>query len=149
MVNIKKFTFNPVDVNAFILWDETLECVLIDPSCYYPEEEDELKQFIESNKLKPVRLLNTHGHFDHLMGNRFVQKNWQLKCEIHKDDNYLIEHAETLAKIFGVEMPAPPSCGKFFEDREIISFGNSEMIVIHVPGHSPGSVAFYSEANNL
>lgn len=149
MLNIKKFTFNPVEVNAFILWDKTRECVLIDPACYYPEEEQQLKQFIESNQLKPVRLLNTHGHFDHLMGNKFIKKTWGLKCEIHKDDNYLIEQAETLAKLFGIEMSAPPSYGEFFEDGEVISFGNSELKVIHVPGHSPGGVAFYSKAGNL
>jgi hydroxyacylglutathione hydrolase len=149
MLNIKKFTFNPVEVNAFILWDETLECVLVDPACYYPEEEQQLKQFIESNHLTPVRLLNTHGHFDHLMGNKFVKKTWGLKCEIHRDDNYLIEHAETLAKIFGIEMPAPPPYGDFIEDGQEIRFGNSELKVIHVPGHSPGGVAFYAVADNL
>jgi glyoxylase-like metal-dependent hydrolase (beta-lactamase superfamily II) len=149
MLNIKKFTFNPVEVNTIILWDKTLECVLIDPACYYPEEEQQLKQFVESNQLKPVRLLNTHGHFDHLMGNKFIKKTWGLKCEIHKDDNYLIEHAETLAQLFGIEMTAPPSYGTFIDDGEIISFGNSELKVIHVPGHSPGSVAFYSEADKI
>jgi hydroxyacylglutathione hydrolase len=149
MLNIKKFTFNPVEVNAFILWDKTLECVLIDPACFIPEEERQLKQFIESNHLTPVRLLNTHGHFDHLMGNKFVKKIWGLKCEIHEDDNYLVEHAETLASLFGIEMTAPPPRGKFLEDGEVISFGNSELSVIHVPGHSPGGVAFYSKKDQL
>ena len=80
-MHIKKFTFNPVEVNAIVLWDETLECVIIDPACFYPNEEQELKTFIEKNHLKPVRLLNTHGHFDHLMGNGFVEKTWGLKSE--------------------------------------------------------------------
>jgi hydroxyacylglutathione hydrolase len=149
MLNIKKFTFNPVEVNAIILWDETLECVLIDPACFYPEEEQHLKKFIESNKLKPVRLLNTHGHFDHLMGNSFIEKTWGLKSEIHQDDDYLVQHAETQAMKFGIEMPSPPSSGRFFVDGELIRFGNSELKVIHVPGHSPGGVAFYSEADQL
>jgi hydroxyacylglutathione hydrolase len=149
MLNIKKFKFNPIDVNAFILWDETLECVLIDPSCYYPEEQDELKRFIESNKLKPVRLLNTHGHFDHLMGNRFVEKNWQLQCEIHADDNYLVQHAGNTALKFGIDMPSPPPAGRFLEDGELINFGTSALKVIHVPGHSAGGVAFYSKADKL
>jgi len=149
MLNIKKFTFNPVEVNAIILWDETLECVLIDPACYYPEEEQRLKQFVESNQLKPVRLLNTHGHFDHLMGNQFIKKTWGLKCEIHQCDNLLVQHADSQAMKFGIEMQASPSYGRFFQDGELISFGNSELKVIHVPGHSPGGVAFYSEADQL
>jgi len=149
MLNIKKFIFNPVAVNAFILWDETLECVLIDPSCYYPEEENELKQFIESGKLKPVRLLNTHGHFDHLMGNRFAEKNWKLKSEIHADDKYLVQLAGKQALNFGIEMSSPSAPGSFLEDGELILFGNSSLKVIHVPGHSPGGVAFYSKTDKL
>jgi glyoxylase-like metal-dependent hydrolase (beta-lactamase superfamily II) len=149
MMNIKKFTFNPVEVNAIVLWDETLDCVLIDPACFYPEEEQQLKQFIESNHLKPILLLNTHGHFDHLMGNGFIKKTWGLKNEIHQDDDYLVQRAETQALKFGMEMPAPPSSGRFFADGELITFGNSELKVIHVPGHSPGGVAFYSEADQL
>ena len=149
MLNIRKFKFNPIEVNAFILWDETLECVLIDPSCYYPEEEGELIQFIESNKLKPVRLLNTHGHFDHLMGNRFVEKQWQLKSEIHADDNYLVQHAANTALKFGVDMLSAPPAGRFLGDGEMINFGNSALKVIHVPGHSAGGVAFYSKADKL
>ena len=149
MLNIKKFTFNPVEVNAIILWDETLECVLIDPACYYPEEEQQLKQFVESNKLKPVRLLNTHGHFDHLMGNRFIKKTWGLKCEIHEDDNFLVQLAPAQAMKFGIEMNEAPSCGEFLSDGDVLAFGNSELKVIHVPGHSPGGVAFFSEADQL
>ena len=148
-MNIKKFTFNPVEVNAILLWDDTLECVIIDPACFYPHEERQLKLFIESNHLNPVRLLNTHGHFDHLMGNRFVENTWGLKSEIHKEDNYLVEQAANQSLMFGMQMSKPPLPGSFFEDGEILSFGNSTLKVIYVPGHSPGGVAFYSEADKL
>ncbi|HEY3390442.1 MAG TPA: MBL fold metallo-hydrolase [Prolixibacteraceae bacterium] len=148
-MNIKKFKFNPVEVNAIVLWDETLECVIIDPACFYPEEEQQLKSFIETQNLKPVRLLNTHGHFDHLMGNGFVEKTWGIKSEIHKEDNYLVEQASGQSLLFGMSMPKPPLPGWFFEDGEILTFGNSSLKVIYVPGHSPGGVAFYSEADKL
>ena len=148
-MNIKKFKFNPIEVNAFVLWDETLECVIIDPACFYPEEEQQLKLFIETNNLRPVKLLNTHGHFDHLMGNRFVEKTWGLKCEIHKEDNYLVEQASSQSLLFGMSIPKPPLPGHFFVDGEILSFGNSTLKVIFVPGHSPGGVAFYSEVDKF
>ena len=148
-MNIKKFTFNPVQVNAIVLWDDTLECVIIDPACFYPQEEQQLKLFIETNHLKPVRLLNTHGHFDHLMGNGFVEKTWGLKSEIHKEDNYLVEQASTQSLLFGMSIPKPPLPGSFFEDGDILTFGNSSLKVIFVPGHSPGGVAFYSEPDQL
>jgi len=148
-MNIKKFTFNPVEVNAIILWDDTLECVIIDPACFFPYEEQKLKLFIETLNLKPVRLLNTHGHFDHLMGNRFVEETWGLKSEIHKEDNYLVEQASAQSLMFGMSMPKPPLPGNFIEEGDILTFGNSSLKAIFVPGHSPGSVAFYSEADKL
>ena len=148
-MNIKKFTFNPVEVNAILLWDDTLECVIIDPACLYPHEEQQLKLFIETHNLKPVRLLNTHGHFDHLMGNGFVEKTWGLRSEIHKEDNYLVEQAANQSIMFGMSMPKPPLPGRFFEDGDILTFGNSALKVIYVPGHSPGGVAFYSEEDQL
>jgi len=148
-MNIKKFTFNPVEVNAIVLWDDTLDCVIIDAACFFPYEEQKLKLFVETLNLKPVRLLNTHGHFDHLMGNNFVEETWGLKSEIHKEDNYLVEQASALSLMFGMSMPKPPLPGSFFEDGDILTFGNSSLKVIFVPGHSPGSVAFYSEADKL
>ncbi len=148
-MHIKKITFNPVEVNAIVLWDETLECVIIDPACFYPDEEQKLKAFIEKNKLKPVRLLNTHGHFDHLMGNGFAEKTWKLRSEIHISDAFLVEQASAQAAMFGMQINKPTSPGRYLEDGEIITFGNSSMEVIHVPGHSPGGVAFFSEADQL
>ena len=148
-MNIKKFTFNPVEVNAIVLWDDTLECIIIDAACFYPYEEQKLQLFIETLHLKPVRLLNTHGHFDHLMGNLFVEKTWGLKTEIHKEDNYLVENAANQSLMFGMSIAKPPLPGRFFEDGEILTFGNSTLKVIYVPGHSPGGVAFYSEADKL
>jgi hydroxyacylglutathione hydrolase len=148
-MKIKKFKFNPVEVNAFLLWDDTLECVIIDPACFFPHEEQQLKLYIEKHFLKPVRLLNTHGHFDHLMGNRFVEKTWGLKSEIHKEDNFLVVQAANQALMFGIQMPEPSVPGRFIEDGEVINFGNTCLKAIHVPGHSPGSVAFYSEPDQL
>ena len=148
-MNIRKFTFNPVSVNAFVIWDDILECVIVDAACFYPHEEKQLHLFIESNHLKPVKLLNTHGHFDHLMGNGYVGKTWGLECEIHKEDNFLLEQAANQSMMFGMPMPKPPPAGHFFEDGDLITFGNSTLKVIYVPGHSPGGVAFYSETDHL
>ncbi len=149
MIQIKKFTFNPIGVNAIVLWDETLDCVIIDPACSSEPEEQKLKQFIVSNGLNPVRLLNTHGHFDHLLGNGFVGREWGLKAEIHHEDNFLVANAQSTAIVFGMQIPQPPVAGAFLEEGEVVRFGNSSLDVIHVPGHSPGSVAFYSKDDNL
>ena len=149
MIRLKKFTFNPVSVNAWLLWDETNEAVLIDAACFDKEEEAELTGFIEHQHLKIVRLLNTHGHFDHLMGNSFAFGKWGLKCGIHSGDVFMLDQAAQHAKFFGVAMKNPSSEVELLAEGDVVTFGNSSLKVIHVPGHSPGSVAFYAEKEKM
>ena len=148
-MKIKKFTFNPVSVNAYLLWDETKEAVLIDPACFYPSEEAELSRFVESEGVTIVHLLNTHGHFDHLMGNRFAEAKWGLKCKIHPGDAPMTGQARKHAVLFGITMTDPSSDVESLAEGDVITFGNSSLSVIHVPGHSPGSVAFYDEKDQI
>jgi glyoxylase-like metal-dependent hydrolase (beta-lactamase superfamily II) len=149
MMEIKRFTFNPVSVNAYLLWDETKEAVLIDPACFYKEEEAELSRFVVAQGLKIVHILNTHGHFDHLMGNDFAAMKWGLKVLIHAGDEFMLDQAKQHALMFGITMANPSSEAGSLSEGDVFTFGNSELKVIHVPGHSPGSVAFYSERDKL
>jgi glyoxylase-like metal-dependent hydrolase (beta-lactamase superfamily II) len=148
-MQIKKFTFNPVSVNAYLLWDETKEAVLIDPACFYPEEELELSRFIENEGLKVVHILNTHGHFDHLMGNSFASQKWNLKVKIHPGDAFMSGQARQHAMLFGITMKNPTTEAEFLAEGDLIKFGDSSLRVIHVPGHSPGSVAFYDDQDKI
>ncbi len=148
MVHIKRFTFNPVGVNAYLLWDETREAVLIDPACFYPEEQSRLSQFVTDQGLQIVRLLNTHGHFDHLMGNNFATDRWKLKCFIHPGDLLLAGQAKHQAQFFGLTMPNPEE-PTVLDPAEVIFFGHSNLKVIHVPGHSDGSVAYWCESDKF
>lgn len=148
MLNIKKFTFNPVGVNAYLLWDATNEAVLIDPACFYKEEEETLSRFVKEKQLTIKHLLNTHGHFDHLMGNSFAQEKWNLITKIHPHDLPMVDQAGEFAKWFGLSMEQPKEASALEPDAAI-TFGNSLLTVIHVPGHSPGSVAYYHEADGI
>lgn len=149
MIQVKKFTFNPVSVNAFVLWDETGEAVVADPACYYADEEDELAHFVAQQGLKVVHILNTHGHFDHLMGNDFAAKTWDLVPKIHAGDAFMASQAREHASFFGIAMTNPVSGMETITEGEVIIFGQSGLKVIHVPGHSPGGVAYYSEADGI
>jgi len=148
-MKIEKFTFNPIGVNTYICWDNTGECVIIDPGCSNKKEEDILESFIRENNLKPLRLLYTHGHFDHTWGNHFVSLKWNLKGELNENDLFLVEQSKQHAMMFGLELPENPKIELFLEEGDIINAGDLSFSVIHIPGHSPGSLVFFEAENGV
>ena len=136
-------------VNCYVLWDDTLEATVIDPGCYYEEEKQALKNFIIKNGLNVKHLLNTHLHLDHIFGNAFMVKEFGLQVEANKADEFWIDEAPKQSRMFGFhwnELPAP--IGHYLHDGDIISFGNTTLEAIHVPGHSPGSLVYYCAADH-
>ncbi|MFN8310360.1 MAG: MBL fold metallo-hydrolase [Chitinophagales bacterium] len=143
---IAKFTFNPIQENTYILYDETGSCVIIDPGCVNERERQELVKFIDDMQLQPVRLLNTHCHIDHIPGNPFIAKKYGLKLEIHQSEVPILKAAPDYAPMFlGTDIDEQPELGAFIKDGESIRFGETELQVLHTPGHSPGSVTFYNK----
>ncbi len=149
-MKIKKFVFNPFQENTYLLYDESKECVIIDPGCYEEKEEKELENFIIENGLKPVALLNTHCHIDHILGNHFVADKWNLELQIHKSDLPLLENAGQISKLYGFEKySGSPYPKHFLENGDTIYFGESKLDVIFTPGHAPGHICFYSKKDNF
>ena len=148
-MRIKKFEFNMFPVNCYILWDDTKEAVIIDPACFYEEEKQALKSFIDNEGLKLTHLLNTHLHVDHIFGNPFIYKEYGLRPEAGQQDEFWLEQARNQCHMFGFELNETPiSLGKYICDGDIITFGNSQLEAIHIPGHSPGSMVYYCKENN-
>ncbi len=148
-MNIHCFIFGYFQENTYILWDETKECVIIDPGNTNLHEDKEIFGFIEQHHLKPVRLLLTHGHVDHIAGNDSIYTQYHLLPEVHSDDLFLIQSHSMIAQMYGIPCNPSPSPGKFINDGDIIKFGNSELLCIHTPGHSPGGITYYSKKDNL
>ncbi len=144
MIRIQSFSFNPFQVNSFILYDESSECIIIDASCYQEEEFATLYDFIERNTLKPVALLNTHGHVDHITGTLRVCEKYGIGLHMHEADQFLLEKAPVYGMAFGFRVEAPPMPKTLIQDGEVFKFGNSEITAFHAPGHSPGSLVYYS-----
>jgi hydroxyacylglutathione hydrolase len=146
-MEIFKLVFSPIEVNTYLLVDQSGDCAIIDCGCYYTYESDELAGFVKNKNLNPVLLLNTHCHLDHVFGNKFILDRYNLKAfssefdEMNRKDS--VQHAE----LFGLAMDVPPEPGGFIIDNQVITFGKAELVALHVPGHSPGSLAFYSEKN--
>lgn len=150
MITIQSFEVNYFSENTYLLYDETQEAVLIDCGCMRRQEEKMLSDFIADNKLTLKRYLCTHLHLDHIFGNEFVYKTYRLAPEAHKADVEGLPSASEQAKLFGLpnrisEVPI----GKYLAGGETIRFGQSELQVLSVPGHSPGSVAFYNAKNGF
>lgn len=148
-MEIYKLIFNPIDVNTYILADASGDCAIIDCGCYDLDEFNELMTLIEKRQLKPVLLLNTHCHLDHIFGDIFVMENYGLGAFCHKDDMTNRRTATQHAQMFGLSMEKPPEPAGYLTDGQKISFGQTDLSVLHVPGHSPGGVAFYSGKDNV
>jgi hydroxyacylglutathione hydrolase len=148
-MKIQSFTFNPFSENTYVLWDDTLECVIIDPGCYEKHEELQLENFISDNKLKPVALLNTHCHIDHILGNYFVAKKYALTPKINPIEKQVMDAVKSYAHVYGINYTPSPDPDLSLNDNDVITFGNTSLRLILAPGHSPGSICFYNEAEKI
>ncbi len=148
-MHIRQFSFNPFQVNTYILYDDTGECAIIDASCYEKHEKKQLADFIEEKQLKPVLQLFTHCHIDHMLGSRFVSKTYKLKPLTHKDSLPFLENSKEYGKAFGFDVEKPVLPEVFIDDGDILMFGKQELKVLHTPGHAAGSLCYYHESGNL
>ncbi|PIQ16147.1 MAG: MBL fold hydrolase [Flavobacteriales bacterium CG18_big_fil_WC_8_21_14_2_50_32_9] len=142
MLNVHIFSFNGFQENTYVLFDETNECVIIDPGCYSVSEQNELTNFIDKKNLTPVKLLNTHCHIDHMLGNNFVAKKYNLGLEIHRADLPTLLATTEYGHLYGFTVDPSPYPSNFIDETSIISFGNTELEVRFTPGHAPGHVVF-------
>lgn len=149
MITIQSFTFNLFQENTYIAYDETKECIIVDPGCYDESENLILHNFIKKNHLKPVALVNTHCHLDHIFGNKFVAETYKLSPIMHRLDKPMLEYAPLAATTYGVRLETPPEVSHYIEEGDFITFGNSKFEIIFTPGHSPGHICLVNEEENI
>ena len=151
MLNIKTFMCNLLQENTYVVSDDTKECVIIDCGAYYEEERTAITQYIDNEGLKPVHLLCTHGHFDHNFGIDTIYHAYGLKAEIAEEDGFLINDIPgQFLRMIGVPLKREyPPVGRYFEPNEVIRFGHHELKILKTPGHIPGGVVFYCEAEGI
>jgi hydroxyacylglutathione hydrolase len=149
MITIQQFTFNPYQENTYVLYDETGECVIIDPGMYDAPEQNVLVNWIKEIGLKPVLLLNTHCHIDHVLGNKFVFDNWGLRPRFHKGELPILYAIPGYAPQMGLHYELSPEPEVFLGETGTVGFGNSELELIFAPGHSPAHLCFYAREDNF
>ncbi|MCH5600446.1 MBL fold metallo-hydrolase [Niabella ginsengisoli] len=145
MLSVHKFTFNPIQENTYVLYNDNGDCCIIDPGCYFEEERQELVRFIMSKQLNPVLLLNTHCHLDHVFGNKFVSETWNLPLHLHEAEKMVLSFAPKSAEMYGLPFENYNGEMKLLAPGNVIQIGDDELNILFTPGHSPGSVSFYNE----
>ena len=149
MTTVAGFVFNPFQENTYVVYDETNDCVIIDPGCQSTIEQQVLIDFISSENLIPVKLINTHCHIDHILGNHFVYKQFGLLPEMHKEELPVLEAASSYGSQFGMQLEPSPGPVVFHKDGDVIRFGNTELAVLYTPGHSPGEISLFNEKQDF
>ena len=149
-MKIARLIFNPIQENTYIIWDDTLEAAVIDAGNMNERENEVLAKFFADNGLKPKYALNTHGHFDHLLGVDFLREKYGAQLAMSSKDEFLLKGASVSAELFGVKADALPEAIDIdLEGKESIKFGNTELKIIPTPGHTPGHVAFFEPESKV
>lgn len=149
MTQIECITCNPYQENTYLLYDDSAECAIIDPGMYTGDEQNQVLKFIAENKLKPVLLLNTHCHIDHVLGNKFIYDTYGLLPQFHKGEEIVLNAVVSYAPQMGIRYEVSPLPEVYLPESGVISFGETELELIFSPGHSPAHLCFYNKADRF
>ncbi|MGZ5191145.1 MAG: MBL fold metallo-hydrolase [Flavisolibacter sp.] len=149
MLTVQPFTFNPVQENTYVVYNEKGQCCIIDPGCYFAKEEQQLKDFVAQNELNPVYLLNTHCHLDHIFGNRFIHKTFGLVLHLNKLEKPVLEYGPASGDLWQMPFDNYDAELKFIDEGDEIKMDDDILHVLFTPGHSPGHLSFYSKENKF
>ena len=151
MLKIETFVVNMIQENCYIVSDETHETVIIDCGAFYDNDKERIKAYIEKNELVPVHSIFTHGHFDHIIGSKFLFDTYGIKPEIPaKDTDLYYDCEKQLNDFVGLNINLQlPNINKTIDDKYKIKFGTHTLSVISTPGHTPGGVSFYCKEENV
>ena len=148
MIKIHSFTFNDFEENTYIVIDDqSNECLIIDPGCNGTAENGQILSYITENGLKPIRLINTHCHIDHILGNNFISRTFGLTLEAHAGEIPVLLSGEKIAQMYGIPYVLSPQIGKFLDESQSVLLGKHEWKILFCPGHSPASICLYHEGS--
>jgi hydroxyacylglutathione hydrolase len=149
MLTVTSFVFSPVQENTYVVHNEAGDCIIVDPGCYFGNERNELKEFIQNGQLAPKYLLNTHCHLDHVFGNKFIHDTYGLTLHLHEKEKPLLDYAPTSGLSWGLPFDNYQGDLIFLREGEVIRLGDDELQVLFTPGHSPGHVSFWCRAQQF
>ena len=149
MLHVKSFAFNPFSENTYVVFNDEKNAFVIDPGNFSDAETKMLTKFIDDNGLKILNILLTHAHIDHVMGLQTVYDHYKVPVLLHELEKEMLDRNPMDANRFGFFFKPFVGEIQYVKENETVKLDEDELKVLHVPGHSPGSVAFYSEAEKL
>jgi len=149
MLKIKSFTFNPYQENTYLIFDDSKEAVIIDPGNYEAYENESISKFIDENKLQLKKIILTHCHLDHCLGNKYLNEKYGAELLIPFDERDLYKNVENIATLFGFPNYSHLDENKYLKEKDKIEFGDIKLDVLFLPGHSPGHLAFNYKKENI
>lgn len=144
-MQVHKLTFNDFRVNTYVLTDQTRECLIVDAACHLPEEEEQLRRLIQEKNLMPVKMVNTHNHIDHILGNLFVRDTYNIPLIAHKEGDGFLKTAEGSASVLGFQLKGTVKPDRYVAEGDEITFGETTLEVLYTPGHADGSICLYEK----
>ena len=144
-VAIKRFVTNPIGENCYVVWDDTLEAAIIDCGAWGEAREQKIAQFVEENGIQLRYALQTHMHFDHVLGIPFLRDKYGLQPLCHALERPVYDFVPTMAREwFGMQVREPlVPIGDTLIDGQELTFGHTTVRVLFTPGHTPGGLCFY------
>ncbi len=149
MINVVTFLFPRFSENSYLVFDETKECLIIDPGCYTKDEQEEILEYIDFIGLKPILLINTHCHLDHVIGNQFMLEHFDIPLALHETELRFLKAMPSYAKKYDLEFVLHDQEIVFLKEGQKIKVGHAEFLVMHTPGHSTGSISLFCATDNV
>jgi hydroxyacylglutathione hydrolase len=148
-MNIEKLTFNPFQMNTYIVFDNDKNCVIIDPGCFGAAEQEKIISFIETRSLKPTAIVNTHYHIDHVLGNDFIKEKYAIKIKANKEGEKIWSNMGYYSQMLGVDPSGFSAPDEFIDENVLIQVGASTLQVLYTPGHAAGSICLYCKESGF
>jgi len=149
MIQTAIFVFNFIQVNTYVLYTPSGDCVIVDPGCYASEEVAKLDSFIVAKKLKPYAIVLTHPHIDHVVGVEAIKTKYNIPVMAHLKSPEILNQTESYAANFGFNNVKNFLPDNYLNEGDEIYFGGTSLKVLYTPGHAEGSICLYSKDGNF
>lgn len=149
MLNIHIFTFNPFSENTYVLYNENKNGILLDPGNWNEKETEALENFITEKEIKIKNILLTHAHIDHVLGLQWAFNTYKVAVKMHQEEKEMLDRNPMSDRNYGFDFKPFVGEIEFLNEGEKYNIDKDFFEISHIPGHSPGSLAFYNAAQKM